>query len=87
MKKLEKELTPYEKVVDLLKDEDLDGYVFVGDLEHKYQGATIDYVFLTTDNQLHFWAGNPEEDKHAEEILINKETQDAILQDLVDMYC
>ena len=87
MKKLEKELTPYEKVVELLKDEDFGGYVGVTDLEHKYQGATIDYVFLTTDNQLHFWLGNPEEDKHAEEILIDKETQDNILNDLVDMYC
>lgn len=81
------DLTLYEKVVELLKDEDFNGYVFVGDLEHKYQGATIEYVFLTTDNQLHFWVGNPEEDKHAEELLIDKETQDAILTDLIDMYC
>lgn len=83
----EEELTPYEKVVDLLKDETFNGYVFVEDLEHKYQGATIEYVFLTTNNQLQFWLGNPDEDKHAEEILIDKETQDAILNDLIDMYC
>lgn len=82
----DEEKTPYEKIVALLKEEDLDGYVFVGDLEHKYQGTTIEYVFLTTDNQLHFWSGNPEEDDYAEEILIDKETQDAILQDIVDMY-
>lgn len=83
----EEEETPYEKVVDLLKDETFDGYVFVGDLEHKYQDVTIEYVFLTTDNQLHFWVGNPEENKYAEELILDKETQDAILQDLIDMYC
>lgn len=87
MKKLEKELTPYEKVIDLLKDEDFGGYVNIEDWGYNYHGTNIDYVFLTIDNQLQYWAGNPEEDKHAEEILIDKETQDAILQDLVDMYC
>lgn len=83
----DEEETPYEKVVELLKDEDFGGYVNIEDFEYNYQGATIEYVFLTTDNQLHFWSGNPEEDEHAEEILIDKKTQDDILNDLVDMYC
>lgn len=83
----DEEEIPYEKIVALLKEEDFGGYVFVGYLEYKYQYVTIEYVFLTTDNQLHFWSGNPEKDKHAEEILIDKETQDAILQDLVLTYC
>jgi hypothetical protein len=83
-----KELTPYEKVVELLKDEDFGGYVNIEDLGYNYQGTNIDCVFLTIDNQLQYWAGsNPMEDKHAEEILIDKKTQDDILNDLVDMYC
>lgn len=76
------------QVIELLKDEAFGGYVNIEDLGYNYQGTDIDYVFLTIDNQLQYWAGsNPMEDKHSEELLITPDLETEILQDLVDMYC
>ena len=75
------------QVIELLKDEDFGGYVNIEDLGYKYQGASIDYVFLTIDNQLQYWGGDPMEDNNAEELLITPDIETEILQDLVDMYC
>lgn len=75
------------KVIEILKSEDFGGFVPIDDLGYEYQGASIDYVFLTIDNQLQYWGGDPMEDNNAEELLITPDLETEILQDLVDMYC
>jgi hypothetical protein len=76
----------YCKVVELLKDEDFNGYVNIADFGYIFQNHIIEYVVLTTNDTLEYWIGNPVDDKHAEQLNVPKDQINGILQDIIDMY-
>lgn len=50
----------------------------IGDLEYTYQGALITNIYDTPEG-LQFWSGDPEIDKHAEQILLDEESKDELI--------
>jgi hypothetical protein len=58
--------------------------IAVGDFGITYNGALITNV-LNSNGKIEFWCGNPQTDKYAEQVLPNKETQDLIIDEIVEL--
>ena len=63
--------------------EDFGTEVCVTDLNLIYQGARIDYV-ISNNGEVEFWAGNPETDKFAEQLIMPKQTARTYLEMIED---
>lgn len=50
----------------------------IGDLEYTFQGALITNICDTLEG-LQFWSGDPETDKHAEQILLDEKSKDKLI--------
>lgn len=57
--------------------------VCVSDLNLIYQGTRIDYV-INNDGNIEFWAGNPETDKYAEQLMIPRQTARTYMEMIED---
>ena len=60
--------------------------VTIADSEIKYQGALITDVLLNDDGEVVFWSGNPFDDDHAEQILVDKKTEKLIFNEIIEIY-
>lgn len=49
-----------------------------------HQGARLDYAVEDNEGNLHLWAGDPDEDKHAEEILMDKDTLKIVCEQIAE---
>lgn len=58
--------------------------ICITDLDIIHQGARIDYAIEDNDGNLHLWAGDPDEDKHAEEILMDKDTLKIVCEQIAE---
>ena len=56
-----------QEVIEIL--DEFDGYYNVTDLELTAQGNLITHIGVDEDGAIHYFAGDIENDKHAEEIL------------------
>lgn len=52
--------------------------LFIGDFEYTFQGALITNICDTPEG-LQFWSGDPETDKHAEQMLLDEESKDELI--------
>ncbi len=59
-----------ETIYDLFKEYDTNK-ICVSDFELNYDGARIDYVVLNRYGTVSLWAGDPDEDKWAEELVMS----------------
>lgn len=58
----------------------------VGDFDLKYRGMLIEYVILDENGEIHFWAGNPDTDKYAEEIIMDDRTKSDFCSQILDLF-
>lgn len=68
-----------DKVIELIRDE-YNGALTISDADFLFDGTLIDTVVVVGD-ELEFWAGDPtdDDDKFAEELLIDEETKQDII--------
>ena len=58
----------------------------IADFGIKYQGALITDVLLNDNGEIVFWSGNPFDDDHAEQILVDTKTKKLIYNEIIDIY-
>ena len=58
----------------------------IADFGIKYQGALITDVLLNDNGEIAFWSGNPFDDDHAEQILVDTKTEKLIYNEIIDIY-
>lgn len=58
--------------------------ICVTDLDIIIQGARLDYIEKDEFGKVHFWAGNPETDKYAEEFVMGKEEEKAVCEIILE---
>lgn len=58
----------------------------IADFGIKYQGALITDVLLNDNGEIVFWSGNPFDDDHAEQILVDTKTEKLIYNEIIDIY-
>lgn len=58
----------------------------IADWGIKYQGALITDVLLNDDGEVVFWSGNPFNDDHAEQILVDTKTEKKIYKEIIEYY-
>jgi hypothetical protein len=58
----------------------------IADFGIKYQGALITDVLLNDNGEIVFWSGNPFDDDHAEQILVDTNTENLIYNEIIDIY-
>ena len=68
---------------DLFNEYECD-FICVTDLGIIIQGARLDYIEEDEFGKVHFWAGNPETDKYAEEIVMSKEEEKAVCEIILE---
>lgn len=68
---------------DLFNEYECD-FICVTDLGIIIQGARLDYIEKDEFGKVHFWAGNPETDKYAEEFVMDKETEKAVCEEILE---
>lgn len=75
----------YNELYNIVKN-DFDGITPISDFEIIYNGTQIDYVYVQ-GSELQFWAGDPidDDDKFAEELIINEDDLENICQEIVDL--
>lgn len=47
-------------------------------------GAELTHIYRTNDGDVQLWAGNPDTDKFAEELIVSKERKREILEEILD---
>ena len=72
-----------KEVIEILNE--YDGLA-IADFDIVYQGALITDVLLNDDGEIVFWSGNPFDDDHAEQILIDKKTENLIYKEIIEYY-
>lgn len=70
-------------IQDLFIEYDSD-FICITDLGIIYRGARIDYIVKDEFGKVHFWAGNPETDKYAEEIILDKHDERVICEQILE---
>ena len=68
---------------DLFNEFECD-FICVTDLGIIIQGARLDYIEKDKFGKVHFWAGNPETDKNAEEFVMDKEEEKAVCKIILE---
>ena len=58
----------------------------IADFDIVYQGALITDVLINDNGEIVFWSGNPFTDKHAEQILVDKKTENTIYKEIIECY-
>ena len=58
----------------------------IADFGIKYQGALITDVLLNDNGEIVFWSGNPFDDDHAEQILVDTKTEKLIYNEIIEIY-
>ena len=60
----------------------------VSDFRIITNGVLVDCIILNpqTNNSIKIWAGNPYEDKYAEELVLNKEERKRILEEIIENF-
>ena len=64
------------EVIDLLNE--FEGTIQVSDLDIVIKGTRVDYLHLDNTGDIEFWAGNPDDDDYAEELLLNDEQENDV---------
>ena len=72
-----------KEVIEILCE--FDGLA-IADWGIKYQGALITDVLLNDDGEVVFWSGNPFNDDHAEQILVDTKTEKKIYKEIIEYY-
>lgn len=72
-----------KEVIEILCE--FDGLA-IADWGIKYQGALITDVLLNDDGEVVFWSGNPFNDDHAEQILVDTKTENLIYKEIIEYY-
>jgi len=70
-------------IQDLFNEYETDS-ICVSDLGIIVQGARLDYIVKDEDGKVHFWGGNPETDKYAEEFVMDKETEKFVCEEILE---
>ena len=78
------QLAELEKEVIEILDE-FDGYYNLTDWELTAQGSLITHIGVDEDGAIHYFAGDIENDKHAEEILPTDEEKINLLSEFVKL--
>ena len=58
--------------------------IIVSDFGIIVNGAELTHVHRTDDGNVQLWAGNPDTDKFAEELIVSKERKREILEEILD---
>ena len=67
------------EIVELFNEYDTDT-IQVSDFRIVFQGTLVDYIHKDENGKISIWAGNPDTDKYAEELLPSKEEKRQILE-------
>ena len=61
--------------------------VIVSDFRIIVNGTLVDCVIKNeATNEIEIWAGNPQEDKYAEELILSKEERKRIFEEILENY-
>ena len=66
--------------LDELFDEYDTDTISVSDFQIVFQGVRVDYIHRENNGNISIWAGNPDTDEYAEELLPNKTEKRKILE-------
>ncbi|WQJ53854.1 MAG: hypothetical protein [Wendovervirus sonii] len=67
-----------------LFDEYDDDCLVIEDFDLKYKGTLITHIIKNDDGSVSFWAGDPEKDKYAEEILLPKHIRSRFINEIYE---
>lgn len=73
-----------KEIFDLLNE--FEGILQVSDLGIVISGTRIDYLRLNYMGDVEFWAGNPDEDDYAEEIILNDRQVEDVFTEILEIY-
>ena len=70
-------------IQDLFNEYETDS-ICVTDLGIIIQGARLDYIVKDEYGRIHYWGGNPETDKYAEEFVLEKEEERLVCEEILE---
>lgn len=76
-----------KEIYELFEEFDTDVLV-VSDFGIITNGVLVDCIIRSqqTNNKIEIWAGNPYEDKYAEELVLNKEERKRVLEEIIEHF-
>lgn len=75
-----------KEIYELFDEFDTD-ILFVSDFGIITNGVSVDCIILNPQtDKIEIWAGNPQEDKYAEELVLNKEESKRILEEIIEHF-
>lgn len=65
--------------------EEYGNFVCIQDLGIVCHGTLITHIIRVTDKHIQLWAGNPDEDKYAEQLILSKDELEAIIKQILNL--
>lgn len=73
------------EIFEVFEEFETDNLV-VSDFDIKMQGVLVTNIVRNDDNSVSIWAGDPDTDKHAEELILDNVEKEFILNLVYDMF-